>query len=158
MMPRQTRLNPKRSHHRYSEVGMVSTAASPHLGNRLRSESTHNRAYLFAEYPIARRTISAASYKGKPASWVESELQPAMLGAHPRNTFGERHPDEPKRRDLAVALRKFTGTWVAIRGQEILASADGPLDLVNVLRDRGYRADSVFRVPRNAKEDILGEW
>jgi hypothetical protein len=64
-------------------------------------------------------------------------------------------PDGAEEPDLATALRGFTGQWVAIRGQKVVASAGTVSELVNLLRDseNEYNAESVFRVPRNAKED-----
>jgi hypothetical protein len=157
-------LSRKRSHRHY-RVSMTSTPVWRHPSYGTRADSSHNwvrsgpldRGYMFTAIPTGKRTVSAACYKDRSALLVESEFQPAMLTTRPRNTFGERHADEPKRRDLSAVLRDFIGRWVAVRDQEVLASADTPLDLVNVLRDQGYQADSVFRVPRDAKEDILGE-
>jgi hypothetical protein len=165
-MAKQAYLKGRRNQHHYHSFSMASTSTSVHAAYRQHFKTTHNwahasnssRVYLFTAAPIGKKVVSGTAYKDRPASWVEAEVQTAKPDEHSRSTFGERYPDAPKHEDLTVALRRFVGRWVAIRGEEILASADTPLDLVNLLRDRGYKADSVFRVPRNAKEDILGEW
>jgi hypothetical protein len=77
--------------------------------------------------------------------------------SRPKFVVGERNPQDLEHGELLVeALRKLTGLWVAIRDEQVMASATSPLEIVRMLRDRGLRADSVFRVPRDARGD-LGE-
>lgn len=48
---------------------------------------------------------------------------------------------------LGEELETLTGQWVAIKGEEVLHSADSPRALVEWLTRHGQRADSMFRVP-----------
>ena len=52
-----------------------------------------------------------------------------------------------KPRTLVEALRPFIGSWVAVRGDEVLVAAPSPKDVVAWLAQHGQRAQSMFRVP-----------
>ncbi|MGH2988161.1 MAG: hypothetical protein ACRDLO_15955 [Solirubrobacterales bacterium] len=53
---------------------------------------------------------------------------------------------------LADALRPFIGSWVAIRGGEVLVAAPSASEVVAWLARHEQRADSMFRVPGDEGE------
>jgi hypothetical protein len=87
----------------------------------------------------ARRTLLrlgfAAGRRRSPASG------PDPASARPRTA------DAPDR--LADRLRSLSGSWVAIKDDDVLHAADSPHELVAWLSRHGQKADSMFRVPED---------
>ncbi len=50
---------------------------------------------------------------------------------------------------LADRLRSFSGEWVAIKDDEVIASSESPQRLVGWLGQHGQTAQSMFRVPED---------
>lgn len=44
---------------------------------------------------------------------------------------------------LLAALRAHLGQWVAVRGDEVIASGEAPEDVLHSIWEQGLRADSV---------------
>ncbi len=57
---------------------------------------------------------------------------------------------------LDAELRRHCGLWVAVRGQEVLASAADVAELVRWLGDHGESAEQIYRVPAQRSE-VVGE-
>jgi hypothetical protein len=54
---------------------------------------------------------------------------------------------------LGERLRPLSGQWVAIKDDDILHASESPADLVSWLARHGQRADSMFRVPEDARAE-----
>lgn len=105
---------------------------------------------------VEARAVSAKRYKDQYALWFgparryDSERTLAL-------NYQEHRSDLEHKDRLLAALRPYIGRWVAIRGSEVLAAGEFPREVIQFLRTRNLRADSVFRVPRDAKQEIAGE-
>jgi hypothetical protein len=66
---------------------------------------------------------------------------------------GGRHPSSREPSGLGERLRPLAGQWVAIKDDDVLHAADSPADLVSWLARHGLRADSMFRVPEDARAE-----
>jgi hypothetical protein len=53
-------------------------------------------------------------------------------------------------------LRDFMGMWVAVRGDDVLASGASPREVLDLLERRDLTAESMFRVPLDPTRDVLG--
>ena len=102
-------------------------------------------------------TVSTLLYRDKTALMVEPRLRTPTRGWESHNFPGERRSPNNGEEGMLDVLRRFTGQWVAIRGNAVIASGDSPRSLITSVRGRGLRADSVFRVPSDARQDNLGE-
>jgi hypothetical protein len=58
--------------------------------------------------------------------------------------------------ELEQRLREHVGEWVAIGGGRLLVAAAEAGDVVSWLRERGERAEQVFRVPARAEQVVSG--
>jgi hypothetical protein len=64
-----------------------------------------------------------------------------------------RHPSNREPSGLGERLIPLAGQWVAIKDDDVLHAADTPADLVSWLARHGLRADSMFRVPEDARAE-----
>lgn len=65
----------------------------------------------------------------------------------------------PHRADLAAsaeALRPYIGSWVAVTGNDVIASGPSPQAVVAALRRANATAESLFRVPLDPERDVIG--
>jgi hypothetical protein len=60
--------------------------------------------------------------------------------------------DTGPRGDLAEALRPFIGSWVAVRGSEVLVAAPSAGEVIAWLARHEQRAESMFKVPGGEPE------
>jgi hypothetical protein len=60
---------------------------------------------------------------------------------------------EGNRARLGERLRPLAGQWVAIKDDDVLHAAPTPAELVSWLARHGQRADSLFRVPEDARAE-----
>lgn len=137
-------------------VALRRTTNSPRARRRPDAHIRDLRSYLSAE-PIETRAVTANSYKDKPALWIESYLRPRQPGIGSSAAYGERRAKRDDRDVLLAELRRHVGLWVAIRGTKVLVSGDSPPAVIEFLRRHGLKADSVFRVPADARQDTVGE-
>jgi hypothetical protein len=110
------------------------------------------QTYLPSAVVDARR-VSDKRYKDQYVLWFGRAHPYESERALTLNYLEHRSDLEHKDRLLA-ALRPYIGRWVAIRGSEVLTTGEFPREVIQFLRTRNLRADSVFRVPRDAKQEI----
>lgn len=155
-----TRQVHRQIHRRYA--AMSARPAAPSLGLHARRRGAFRREEHSKDQGrspfvlVEARAVSANKYKSQYALWLEvwrsHEPESGLVANY------KEHRSEPDYKEkLLAALRLHIGHWVAIRGAEVLVSGDSPRDVIQLLRDRNLRADSVFRVPRDAKQEIAGE-
>jgi len=134
--------------HRVSDVADVERRA----GRLIQNSQTYVRgAYL------ETRFISANYYKNAYVLWFEPGTPQSVSSTSARNPSSERRAPRNSKNQLLAALRSHVGSWVAVREGRVIASKGSPLEIVEYLRKNNLRADSVFRVPRDSGEDVLGE-
>jgi len=111
-------------------------------------------SYILDTRAKARET-STLLYRDRAAVVVEPRIR---IPARELGSGGREHRSPNSDRvSMLNALRQFIGQWVAVRGNTIIASGDSPRSVITSVRGRGLRADSVFRVPSDAREDKFGE-
>lgn len=152
----EIRRHHRRLSHRYAGTAEHTSATGTLALRSMRSDERHGelpgrirRSYL----PIRDATTSASGYKNQYALWLESR-QLREPGSRLEIAYKE-HRSEPGHADeLVSALRFHIGHWVAVRGSEVLITAESARDVVTFLRQRKLYADSVFRVPANPREEM----
>lgn len=72
-------------------------------------------------------------------------------GAAAGATTADSTPPVLSGQSLADRLRPLVGQWVAIKDDEIMHAATSPHRLVGWLTEHGQQADSMFRVPEDAR-------
>ncbi|MDB4986786.1 MAG: hypothetical protein JWN04_1964, partial [Myxococcaceae bacterium] len=70
-----------------------------------------------------------------PSSVAATEIQQALV-------IGR----ELERTLFAIELRAYSGSWVAVRANKVIASSPDQTDLLDQLRRSGARADLLFKV------------
>jgi hypothetical protein len=105
---------------------------------------------------IGARTVSGRRYKDQFALWFGTARRYESEETLTLN-YQEHRSDLEHKDKLLAALRPYIGRWVAIRGTEVLTVGEFPREVIQFLKSRNLRADSVFRVPRDAKQEIAGE-
>lgn len=141
----------RRSYERYASVGIrTSGPVSGALRTRRRFDRRH--APIGDAIAVA---ASANTYKDQYAVWLEPSRihdTDASLAASYK-----KHRSELDSKDRLIAsLRRLLGRWVAIRGSEVLIAAGSSREVIDFLRAHNLRAESVFRVPRDPKQEIAG--
>jgi hypothetical protein len=101
----------------------------------------------------ARRALTRLGFPAARASGSGGHHTSMVQATGPSGPQAGRPNSEP--RTLVEALRPFIGSWVAVRGDEVLVAAPSPKDVVAWLAQHGQRAQSMFRVP-DSDEAIAG--
>jgi hypothetical protein len=157
----ETRQFHRQIHRRYAATKVHSASPSLEMharrpGTVRRGEGYHREQGQSPFVIVEARAVSARKYKSQYALWLEvsrSREPESGLAANYKE-----HRSEPDYKEkLLASLRLHVGHWVAIRGADVLASGNSPRDVIDFLRNRNLRADSVFRVPRDARQDTAGE-
>jgi hypothetical protein len=106
--------------------------------------------------PAETDSASISSYKRSHALWSEPDVS-ALVASSPggHSSWSERRSSDDQRAELLSALRHYVGSWVAIRGASVVVSRSSPLAIIDYLREHNIRADSVLRVPIDAKKDNI---
>lgn len=137
---------------RYAHENLrASTTAGRILGSRRRFD-----------HPGARGgdavTVSSSTngYRNQRAVWIEPTRSRDTDFRMAVNY--KEHRSEPDARDRLIGvLRRHVGSWVAIKGPEVLVASSSPSQVIRFLRAHNLRADSVFRVPGGTRHDVASE-
>ena len=148
-------------HRRYATADSYTSEASPTTRRRRRYNTGHWRGDVGrhgrSEFALAHaRPVSVKKYKSQTGQWLSSpdttEPDFGLVASY------REHRSEPDYKEkLLASLRSHIGNWVAIRGSEVLVSGNSARDVIGLLRERKLRADSLFRVPQDAKQENIGE-
>lgn len=111
----------------------------------------------------AGMTAVSTPYKASRVLWLEgdaAQLSPISYLDLPGEGWKrqvEHRTSRSAEDELVAVLRQFIGSWVAIRGPEVIASSSSPLAVVSFLREHNLRADSILRVPRDPVQEVEGD-
>lgn len=145
-MMQETRSHQRRHGRRYPATAGHTSASGTLALRSLRSHEGipgRSRSYL----PIRDTATSANGYKKQYALWLESRQLREPPGSRLAAAYKEHRSELSPADELVSALRSHIGYWVAVRGSEVLTSAESARDVITFLRERRLFADSVFRVP-----------
>ncbi len=144
-------------------VPLRSAATMRSLKPRRRATSRSAQSHALGTH-VGVNTVSANSYKSSHVLWFEADVaQPGPVSSslgfssEHRTWPNEHRTSRSTKEDLVAVLRRHIGSWVAIRGSSVIVSRNSPLAVVSFLREHNLRADSIFRVPKDARQEIPGE-
>jgi hypothetical protein len=147
-----------------AQVAPIHSPARLHSLSSLRTRTARRGAQRYAlGIHGGANTVSASSYKSSYTIWLEADpAQPApvsfSLGSSDEyRTWTNEHRTARSKEELVAVLRQHIGSWVAIRGSSVVMSSNSPAEVVSFLREHNLRADSIFKVPKDARQEIPGE-
>ena len=136
---------------RYAHAGLR-TSGTVGSSLRTRRRLDHERTAVVDAVAIA---ASANSYKHQYSVWLEpsrvhdTDIKLAV-------SYKEHRTEVDARDRLIASLRRCVGRWVGVRGAEVLIASDSIREVIDFLRSHNLRAESVFRVPRDPRQEIAG--
>ncbi|HEX8102077.1 MAG TPA: DUF5678 domain-containing protein [Solirubrobacteraceae bacterium] len=93
---------------------------------------------------MIRRLVPASSRRRSPATVADETVKPTRRAARERLAA---------ERQLGVELREYTGEWVAINEQHVIASAPTAEELISMTR--GQDVDRRLRVAAGPEHNLL---
>src|SRR5262249_6874501 len=125
------------------------------VGGLLRTRRNYIHPRSPAGETLAVVATSPNAYKNQLSIWLEPsrvhDTDPKMA-AH----YNEHRVDTHVKDRLVASLRRYIGSWVAIKGPEVLITTNSLREVIDFLRNHNLRAESVFRVPADPRRETAG--